>query len=241
MKNFVRGLVRRFGFDFARWPASSKPALVAAQLERRAVKLVFDVGANTGQYARDLRTAGYSGEIVSFEPLSVAHERLVRATEGDSLWRAHPATALGREEGVAEMNISENLVSSSILPDTEELRRAAPSARYVGKETVKITRLDLAAAAYLKDNPISFLKVDAQGYEKEIIEGASGILDKIIGIQAELSVVPLYEGQPLLMEMLSFLDGLGFELHAIFQEFVDPSSMRVLQVDGVFFRGERRG
>jgi len=56
------------------------------QLESRQVNVVLDVGANSGQYATDLRRAAYKGRIVSFEPLSGPFSLLERSAARDPLW-----------------------------------------------------------------------------------------------------------------------------------------------------------
>ena len=85
-------------------------------LRHSHIDLVIDIGANEGQFAKELRAGGYSGRIVSFEPLSAAHRRLLQESNRDSAWHVHPRCALGDRLGEIELNISGNSVSSSILP-----------------------------------------------------------------------------------------------------------------------------
>ena len=56
-----------------------------------------------------------------------------------------------------------------------------------------------------------FLKIDAQGYEAEVLAGAAGLLERLAGIQLEMSLVPLYEGERAFRAMLDELAALGFE------------------------------
>jgi hypothetical protein len=115
-------------------------------------------------------------------------------------------------------------------------RRVAPFAAYEGTERVRMERFDAIAAQYFANSDGYYLKIDTQGYEDRVLTGAEALIEKIQGIQLELSLVQLYGGQPLFDEMYRRVRELGFELHAVFPEFFDQSSGRLLQFDGVFFR-----
>ena len=73
-------------------------------------------------------------------------------------------------------------------------------------------------------------------YEEQILSGAPNTLDRIVGIQVELSLVSLYEGQMLFTEMLQRLEAKGFQLYRPFPAFIDFRSGRWLQSDTIFFR-----
>lgn len=79
-------------------------------MEQFGIDLVFDIGANTGQFASELRLIGYKGRMVSFEPLSVAHRELMQKPNRDSQWQIHPRTAIGDFDGEIEINIAGLLV-----------------------------------------------------------------------------------------------------------------------------------
>lgn len=209
---------------------------VLASLQKFGVDLVLDVGANRGQFASEMRRSGYAGRIVSFEPLSSAHEELLLASAGDAMWDAFPRCALGAHDGEAEINIAGNSESSSILPMLESHRSAAPESAYRGKETIRIRTLDEVAAPYLKNARAAFLKIDTQGFEWQVLDGARATLPHVRGILVELSLVPLYEGQYLWREVIARLEAEGFTLWAFKPVFSDPVSGRTLQMDGIFYR-----
>ena len=71
-------------------------------MSRRSVDLVLDVGANTGQFVRKLRRAGYDGEIFSFEPLSAAFATLQHECSIDDAWTCHNL-AIGDTDGDASI------------------------------------------------------------------------------------------------------------------------------------------
>ena len=88
----------------------------------------------------------------------------------------------------------------------------------------------------------TFLKIDVQGYEKFVLEGAPNLLKRVIGVQLELSLVPLYEGDTPYLRMLEFLESAGLHLTLIEPGFRDKNTGEDLQFDGVFFRTcERAG
>jgi len=129
--------------------AQQEAKTLVSMLQSFGIDLVLDVGANTGQFASEIRRYGYAGKIVSFEPLSQAHDELLRSSAGDPMWNAYSRCALGDHEGEAEINIAGNSESSSILPMLESHRSAAPSSAYQGKEMVPVKTLDAVAGQYL--------------------------------------------------------------------------------------------
>lgn len=237
MKPLVRRIIRNFGLDIRRYrPASSESAQLQAMLSSHGVDLVFDVGANIGQFGQFLRNAGYKGRIVSFEPMSSARGRLLEVSKSDPLWEIAPQAAIGNEDGEIELNIAGNSVSSSVLRMLDAHSSAAPGSSYSGSEMVPLRRLDSLAPDYLLTDSVPFLKVDTQGYEDRVLGGAADTLQRVIGLQLELSLIPLYEGQILYDELVPRLKDLGFELWGMTPAFIDPTSGRLLQVDATLFR-----
>jgi len=238
IRNIIRSVLHDvFGLEMRRVKYIPSPAKqVVDSLKRFGVDLVLDVGANKGQFASEIRQCGYAGRIVSFEPLSSAHSELLHASAGDAMWEVFPRCALGERDGEAEINIAGNSESSSILPMLESHRSAAPQSAYLGKETVKVRTLDDAAAPYLKDARAAFLKIDTQGFEWQVLDGARATLPHVKGILVELSLVPLYERQHLWREVIARLEAEGFTLWAFKPVFADPVSGRTLQMDGIFYR-----
>jgi FkbM family methyltransferase len=203
---------------------------------RFGIDLVLDVGANVGQYARQIRAGGFAGRIVSFEPLSDAHARLTAAAAGRAGWSVHPRCAVGDSDGTAQINISANSVSSSMLPMTAAHSAAAPDSTYVGREATPVVRLDAIAGPYLVTARQPFLKIDTQGYEWQVLAGATDTLARLRGVQCEISFVELYDGQHLWREMIDRLERAGFTLWTLQTGFGDPRDGRTLQCDAIFFR-----
>lgn len=223
------GLGRR-GFEVRRHPAVRRQAL----FEQRGVDLVLDVGAASGGYGSGLRSFGYTGRIVSFEPLSDAYAELTKTIAGDPLWDARNL-ALGREAGESTINIASNSTSSSILPMLGPHLEAAPSVRYVGQQTITVSRLDDEATDLVAAARAPFLKIDTQGFEREVLGGGDDTVAACVGLQLELSFIPLYDGGMLVDEAVSWAYDRGFHLVGIEQGYAAPTG-EILQIDGVFVR-----
>lgn len=218
-------------------PGESDMARIGRLLSHHDINLVFDIGANTGQYAKYLREAGYPGRIVSFEPLSNAYTILTKAAKKDPLWEVAPRAAIGNRDGEITINIANNSVSSSVLPMLDSHVNAAPKSAYIGSESVKLCKLDTIAPQYINETCKSiYLKMDVQGFGLQVLEGASQILPRIKGLQIEISLVPLYEGELTLKDMLDKLDRLNYEFYAVIPGFTDMKSGRLLQLDGIFIQ-----
>jgi FkbM family methyltransferase len=237
LKLFIKRFFRHLGIAVRRYqPSSSEDAQRMVMLAAHGVNLVFDVGANTGQFGRDMRYAGYKGRIVSFEPLSTVRKQLLVASRNDPLWKIAPQAAIGNEDGEIVIHVAGNSVSSSVLNMLDAHSSAEPESAYVSNEKVPLRRLDTIAIDYLQPDAVLFIKIDTQGYEDRVLQGASKLLEKAVGVQLELSFVPLYDGQRLYEEMVDQLRALGFEMWAMWPAFVDPRSGRILQADATFFR-----
>lgn len=233
----IQSIFLKFGVEIKKYvPGESYWASLERMLTCHGIDLVLDVGANTGQFAEKLRKCGYKGQIVSFEPLLSAYEQLIRKSANDPLWTVAPRMAIGDMDGKIPINISANSVSSSIANMLEAHLKAAPESQYVGSENVPIFRLDTVAEKYVPAASRTFLKIDTQGYESQVLAGASQLMPSLKGLQLEISLVPLYEGGMSFIDMVNSIIRMDFELCGLFNSFTDKRNGRMLQVDGVFFR-----
>jgi FkbM family methyltransferase len=237
MKRLVSKALRKVGWELRRFrPESSEWVRLKWMLSAHRVETVLDVGANRGQFARSLRDSGFEGRIVSFEPVSEAHSQLCRVARKDSLWTVAERVAIGDRDGQTEIHVAHNSVSSSLLPMLDSHLVAEPESGFVATELVPIARLDSIASRFLENDKPIFIKVDVQGFEKRVLDGAPKLLKRTVGLQLELSLVPLYEGETLFQPMVEYLRTMDFDLWAFVPGFVDKQNGRMLQVDGVFFQ-----
>lgn len=204
-------------------------------LSSRSIDVVLDVGANTGQYSLQLRKMGWSGPIVSFEPLESAHQLLARRAKKDKSWTTHQF-ALGARDTSLTINVSGDSRASSLLPILPAHLAVASYFKTVATETVSVRKLDSVIDECAGGKKRIFLKIDAQGYEKKILAGAKKTFDRIQGVQLEMSLTPLYQGEPALEEMLRYMKKLGFRLMSLEYGFTNPKTGEMLQVEGLFFR-----
>lgn len=229
--------MRYCGVDIARYtPSASVAAQLSKALELVNINMIFDVGANEGQFTREIREYGYAGEIISFEPLTYARKSLLMYASRDATWQVHEQAAIGDRDGEIVINIAGNSVSSSVLPMLESHYSAAVGSAYINSESVPIAKLDSVARRYITPETNLFIKIDTQGFEWQVLDGASQTLDQALGVLCELSLVPLYDGQRLWRDIVDRLNADGFMLWALQKGFTDPRTGQSLQMDGIFLR-----
>jgi FkbM family methyltransferase len=237
MKSYIKKIIHRLGFEIHRFNHASTPfGLFIAGIKYLQIDQVVDVGANTGQFSEELLAGGFSGHILSFEPLSSAHEVLVKKSKRYTNWEVFPRCAIGDVDGEVLINVSRNSVSSSILPMLSSHAIAAPHSAYINQEKTPIYKLDSILPGKIKGFKSVLLKIDTQGFEWKVLDGAIKVLPQIKAIQMELSMVHLYDGQHLWMECIDRLENLGFKLWSLQPAFTDHKTGQTLQFDGLFIR-----
>lgn len=235
IRYMIKKIVNGIGFDIVRtnnyvkYPPARRMKLISSY----GIDLIFDVGANIGQYAQEMRQLGYRGRIVSFEPLTSAYLELVKHASGDPDWET-ANVALGSEDSKCEINISNNSCSSSILDITPTHLGAMASARYIGKEQITIRKMDSIFNQYFYPGNKLFIKLDTQGYDRHVIEGAENAVNNAVCVQIEMSLVPLFDGELLLADMINLMFNKGFVLWSLEDEFNNPETGQLLQVNGIF-------
>ena len=137
-------------------------------IEDRKIDVVIDVGANIGQFGQLLRKQGFQGKIVSFEPTNSAFQTLQKRAAADGNWEVHHC-GLGASAGESVIHVSQLSVCSSILPLTGVALLHDSRLAEDHNEKIVLRTLDQAASG-LTGNIL--LKIDTQGYEKQVMEGA---------------------------------------------------------------------
>jgi len=229
-KGGVRRLLRVAGYELRPLDASFD------ELRRSLLTgcdLLVDVGANTGQYVRAVRSLGYCGRVLSFEPQQAAFDQVAASARRGTGWWAR-RFALADREGSELLRVSENSVSSSLLTIRPEHLRAAPASRTLAGEVVPVSTLDRQLAGM--PGRALWLKLDVQGAELAVLRGGTQTLGRTVVVQAELSLAKLYEDQADWVELVGFLRERDFTMCHLLPGFRDRGSMRLLQMDGLFVR-----
>ncbi len=237
MVGWFRRSLRRAGYDFGPFPGRALHwERIVTLLATQDIDHVFDVGANAGQYAQALRANGYGGPIVSFEPLSGEHARLEQRAARDADWTVAPRAAVGDTPGTVEINISGESDMSSILPLDPVAHERLASTRSTGTEDVPVVTLADAIAEHAPAGQHVFVKSDTQGYEDKVLDGIGDTWERIAGLQLELSIQPIYEGQPGHLSLLERIAERGFRPHLVVPGYWSRHYGRMLEYDVVCFR-----
>jgi FkbM family methyltransferase len=208
-----------------------------------SVDCVIDVGANAGQYATMLRRdIGFTGTILSFEPNPVVFAKLEQRAKGDPRWHCHNI-ALSDADGTASFNImAADQFSSLNAPDATQ--DAVFQSRNAVTRTVDVTtrRLETLwpelAARHGAAMPL--LKMDTQGHDRSVCEGAGPALAQMAGIQTELAVRPIYANATGYREMIALMAEAGFSPSAFFANNKGHFPLLV-EMDGLFVRADLLG
>lgn len=180
--------------------------------DKYAIELIFDIGANGGQFATTMRDYGFGGDIISFEPVSAEFVRLSAAAKDDTKWTAINC-ALGSSETEQSINVMASSVFSSFnLPSNQATAAFAHENKIIGTETVQLRRLDnIVGERGLRDRlSRSLIKCDTQGFDLQVLQGAGDLINEVRLVQIEMNVSRIYENAPSMIEMLRFLDDRGF-------------------------------
>jgi len=244
MKIHINRLLKHFKFQIHRIipvdPEQDFLAHLSDELQSRqlflnyyGINVLLDVGANTGQYASLMRRIGYKGKIVSFEPLSSAYAVLSNNAINHMNWQCENF-ALGNKEEKAVIHVSGNSYSSSLLDILPSHIAFDADSDYISEETIQVKRIDDVFADYCLPTDVVMLKIDTQGFEKDVLEGAQESLKNITLLQLEISIEPLYDKEVLFVEMVNYLQEKGFDLFALENGIRNPDNGKLLQVDGIF-------
>jgi hypothetical protein len=99
-------------------------------------------------------------------------------------------------------------------------------------ERVAVRRLDHVLPEIVGTDrlPPTFLKMDTQGWDLEVLEGASGILSDVVVLQSEVSMLPIYGRMPNMHESLDRFRERGYSVSGLFPVGYD-SHNRVVEFD----------
>lgn len=239
LKSGLTGLLRGLGYRVIRDGELSLRNHYAEDTLGLALRLarpdmVIDVGGNEGQYYHELRhTLGFAGPICTFEPNPALYQALKARSAADPAWHVFPYAA-GAEPGELVLNLTASSTFGSLLTPTDA-QVGIEGNRVVGQARVPVRRLDSLGQELAACGPGRriFLKLDTQGFDLQAFAGASGLLDRIVAVQSEVSVIPIYDGMPDYMTAIATYRAAGFELGAVMP--VSLIDGRDIEFDCVFY------
>lgn len=235
LERLVRRTFRRFGLDVKRasLPGSSI-GLTLNLLDFVQADIVFDVGANEGQFAQELLAFRPTTTIVSFEPASTAHTSLLKNARGNPNWIVAERMALGETSAQSKLYVTKNSQCSSLRPVNKERAQIGSSFDLQRVEITKIERFDNLCQRFVDRQARIYLKVDVQGAEKEVISGTVRIKDQIVAMQVEVSFQEIYVGQSTGFRLIEDLVTAGFDIYGISNGWRDARAGKLLQADAFF-------
>jgi len=194
------------------FPPNLFAATPLSQAMRAYPCTAIDVGSAGGIIA-DLNPIAFAVDAIGFEPNP---QHFADLSTADHHWRSlrYLPHAIGGDDGTRTLYRPRFGNSSTILPPIAEVGEAFDKRQFFDvKETmqVDVVRLDDAMRDFDIQRP-DYLKLDVEGAEYEILEGASDTLSKLSALRVEVSFIELREGQRLAMEVGHFLEGKGFRL-----------------------------
>ncbi len=204
------------------------------------IDCVLDVGANIGQYRDFLRSkVHYTGPILSFEPIardvSILRERCAQ----DANWFVE-GYALGPERGQMPLNVARSDQFSSFLePDNTRTPAFASLNDVAHSEMVDVYPLNEVFSELQQRIGFRhpYLKLDTQGYDLEVLRGATAVLPAICALQTEASVIAIYRNMPDYKKTIGLLNECGFELTGLYPVSRDEC-LRVIELDCVMLNGQ---
>lgn len=217
----------------AYWPALRRGILPTTDHEKALrpfdFKTVIDVGANKGQFASFARVQWPDARLICFEPLPGPRRKLQSLLPHAKVFDY----ALGAASGRADIHVASREDSSSLLP-LGILQKSMFAMQSVGQMEVEVRRLDEVIETDDLSKPV-LLKIDVQGLELLVLEGAEGLLPNIHAIYVEASFKELYCGQHLAGEVISFAESKGFSSAGLFNT-LSAAANDVVQADFLFLR-----
>lgn len=220
-KNVLETLLLKAGLVLVsswRWKALPLATHTRDLLAQTGCDCVLDIGANKGQYARFLRKhVGYEGPIFSFEPVRPLYEILLDHSKKDPLWKVFPF-ALGAKAGKEMLHITAGETMNSFLPPLSSGIAFLDEINVpVRSEAVSVRTVDdVLEAQEMSGFSSIFLKMDTQGFDGEVLKGASGSLPRIAALQSEVSCIPIYENMTDWLTSLKNFDEQGFSVTGMF-------------------------
>jgi FkbM family methyltransferase len=239
----ARSLVHRAGIDITRWPHRPEAGVIDWALDEvlrsRGINCVIDVGGNRGQFARRVRTLGYTGRIVSFEPSPSVLPVITAAAARDPNWIVRPV-ALSSQPGQAELRLHDGPVLDSLHDPLPGVVDQIPIMAGRGTATISLSTLEAEFPAIVAgiEEPQVLFKSDTQGHDAEVLRGAGekGLEESVVSVLVELAAQPIYADQPAMTTVMDLIMEDGFNAVAFEPIFESSDGLRMVELDALFLR-----
>lgn len=202
-------------------------------LEQLEIDCVLDIGANRGQYGQMLRSIGYQGYIVSFEPVKQSYEALSALASQDDRWITY-RLAVGAREEQTQINLFENSFLNSCLPANPNREIFWGEMNSQRQETIDVVTLDSIypdILAQIGGDRRLLLKIDTQGFDLEVVKGGKATLAQALGVQSEVAFSPIYRGSPSYEEVIATFAALGFHVTNFFPNLGEDRGLAAVDMD----------
>jgi FkbM family methyltransferase len=223
LKRYQRGII-----------PSTYCALDQQWIHELNIDTVFDIGANVGRFSLTAAAVFRGARIHAFEPLQHCFDAAVAATAHLPNVKIHNY-GLGTKNESIEIFANTFSPSSSFLPMTDTHKSAFPFTEGGQAILAQVRTLD-GAAQELDIGKNLFVKIDVQGYERDVVAGGAATIAQAKLIMAELSYEELYKGQPLFADVFDQIGKLGFRFAGTTAQMPHPKHGRYLDADCLFVR-----
>jgi len=208
-------------------------------IRTRGINCVIDVGGNRGQFAQRLRTLGYKGRIVSFEPSPSVLPVISAAAARDPEWIVRPV-GLSSKAGQAELRMHEESQLNSLLDELPGVTEQIPKMERTGTASVTLSTLAAEFPGIIDGiaDPCVLFKSDTQGHDMEVLRGAGdkGLDQAVVAVLVELVAQQIYIGQPVMTTVMEVIANDGFTAVAFEPLFESSDGLRMVELDGLFMR-----
>jgi FkbM family methyltransferase len=208
--------------------------LDAPWFRQAGIRTVLDVGAHKGEFSSAIRALLPRARIYAFEPLPDCCAALSGKMSNGGRFQAFPV-AIGKTHEQITLWRSRYAKSSSVLPMAALHKDFFPWSAENTPLSVEQRALDEYLGQLQLDDKV-LLKIDVQGYEAQVLRGATETLKRVTCILLEVSFGPLYEGQGTFAEIHGLLQAAGFSYSGNLEQLCSPVDGSILQADALFCR-----